>query len=150
MPRAMTAFFFDAFVLSSMSLLFSTDFRAFVANIKFVLSVVFQPAKNRAWTWWSCARRASPTFSSARAYFSRAIARGSSLAPVGCVSTSNCDPARDARAMAWLKVLGCGLVDGGAVNAAPACFGEEALERRVTLSEMDLPRSVKDSRMFGG
>jgi hypothetical protein len=52
--------------------------------------------------------------------------------------------------MAWLKVLGCGFVDGGAVNAAPASFGEDALDRRVTFSEMDLPRSVKDSRIFGG
>ena len=47
MPRAMTAFFLDAFVLSSKSLLFSTDFRAFAANVKFVLSVVFHPARNR-------------------------------------------------------------------------------------------------------
>jgi hypothetical protein len=36
------------------------------------------------------------------------------------------------------------------VNAAPASLGEEALDRRETLSEMDLPRSVNDSRMFGG
>ena len=47
MPRAMSAFFLDAFVLSSRSLLFSTDFRAFAANIKFVLSVVFHPARKR-------------------------------------------------------------------------------------------------------
>ena len=36
------------------------------------------------------------------------------------------------------------------MNAAPASLGEEALERSETLSEMDLPMSEKDSRMFGG
>lgn len=35
--------------------------------------------------------------------------------------------------MAWLKVLGCGFSDGGAVKAAPASAALEALERRLTL-----------------
>lgn len=52
--------------------------------------------------------------------------------------------------MAWLKVLGWGLADGGAVKAACASAGEPALESRPTLSEMLRPRSPKDSRMFGG
>lgn len=62
----------------------------------------------------------------------------------------SCELANEARAMAWLKVLGCGLADGGAVMAAWASPGLEACERRVTFSEMLRPRSVKDSRMLGG
>ena len=52
--------------------------------------------------------------------------------------------------MAWLKVLGCGLADGGAVKACEASVALDALDRRVTLSEMLRPRSPKDSRMLGG
>ena len=52
--------------------------------------------------------------------------------------------------MAWLKVLGWGLAEGGAVNAAWASDALDALERRPTLSEMLRPRSPKDSRMLGG
>lgn len=58
--------------------------------------------------------------------------------------------AREARAIAWLKVLGCGFAEGGAVRAACASPGDEAWERSVTFSEMVRPRSLKDSRMFGG
>ena len=52
--------------------------------------------------------------------------------------------------MAWLKVLGCGLAEGGAVKACWTSAGELALPRRLTLSVMVRPRSLKDSRMFGG
>jgi hypothetical protein len=52
--------------------------------------------------------------------------------------------------MAWLKVLGWGLAEGGAVKAAWASAGEDAFDRRPTLSEMERPRSPKDSRMLGG
>jgi hypothetical protein len=49
-----------------------------------VFSVVFQPAKKRDWICASWARRASPTRSMARAYFSRAAAKGSSPGPACC------------------------------------------------------------------
>jgi len=91
-----------------------------------VFNVVLHPARNLDWISWSCERRASPTLSSAKAYFSSAVANGSSVALDDCVSWSSCEPAREARAMAWLKVFGCGLADGGAVNAADACEGVEA------------------------
>jgi len=52
--------------------------------------------------------------------------------------------------MAWLKVFGCGLADGGAVKAACASAGLEACDRSETFSEMLFPRSVKDSWMLGG
>ena len=57
----------------------------------------------------------SPTFSDAKAYFSSAVARGSSPCEL-CARVW--EPAREARAIAWLKVLGCGLAEGGAVRAA--------------------------------
>lgn len=57
---------------------------------------------------------------------------------------------REARAMAWLKVFGWGFAEGGAVKAAWASAGDEALESRPTLSEILRPRSPKDSRMLGG
>ena len=62
----------------------------------------------------------------------------------------SCEPDKEARAMAWLKVLGWGLAEGGAVKAACASAGEEAWERRLTFSLMVRPRSLKDSRMLGG
>ena len=43
-----------------------------------------------------------------------------------------CEPDSDARAMAWLKVLGCGFAEGGAVMAAWASDALLALERRLT------------------
>jgi len=43
-----------------------------------------------------------------------------------------CEPDREARAMAWLKVLGCGFAEGGAVMAACASEALEALLRRLT------------------
>lgn len=52
--------------------------------------------------------------------------------------------------MAWLKVFGWGLAEGGAVKAAWASDGDVALERRWTFSLMVRPRSLNDSRMFGG
>lgn len=52
--------------------------------------------------------------------------------------------------MAWLKVLGCGFALGGAVRAAWASAGDDACERRLTLSVMVRPRSLNDSRMLGG
>ncbi len=66
------------------------------------------------------------------------------------VWTSSWLPAREARAMAWGKVLGWGFALGGAVRAAWASLGEVAWERRLTLSVMVRPRSLKDSRMLGG
>ena len=71
-----------ALTASRSNLEFSTLFLARVANIRLVLRVVFHPAKNLLWIWASWASLASPTRSSARAYFSKAVARGSSLAPV--------------------------------------------------------------------
>jgi len=150
MPRPITALFFAAFVASSDSLLFSTALRAFVANWMFVFNVVFHPARNRAWICWSCANRASPTFSSASAYFSRACASWSSPAPDGFVCCRSCEPAIEARAIAWLNVFGCGFVDGAAVSACCASAGLDAWESSVTFSEMLRPRSVNDSRIFGG
>lgn len=133
-----------AFVASSPS-------RARVANIRFVFNVVLHPARNRCWIWASCAKRASPTFSEARAYFSNAVARGSSPEDEeGWVWLRSWEPEREARAMAWGKVLGWGLADGGAVSAAWASAGEEAWDRSWTLSVMVRERSVKDSRMLGG
>ena len=52
--------------------------------------------------------------------------------------------------MAWEKVLGWGFALGGAVKAAWASPGVLACERRLTLSVMVRPRSLKDSRMLGG
>ena len=52
--------------------------------------------------------------------------------------------------MAWLKVFGCGFAEGGAVIAAWASAGLEALESSETLSVMLRPRSPNDSRMLGG
>ena len=136
-------------VASRLSLEFSTFLRARVANWILVLSVVLQPAKKRLWIWASCARRASPTFSLAMAYFSRAVASGSSLEPV-CSEVSMCEALRAVRATAWLKVLGWGFAEGGATRAAWASAGEVALERRLTFSETVRPRSVTDSRMLAG
>ena len=121
-------FIFDL-AASSPNLEFSTPRRALVANIKFVLSVVLHPAKNRCWICASCAKRASPTLSDARAYFSSAAARGSSKEE-GWVWVSRWEPAREARAMAWGKVFGWGLEVVGAVIAAPASAGDVAVERR--------------------
>jgi len=59
-------------------------------------------------------------------------------------------PAREARAMAWLKVFGAGFVAGAAVRAAWASEAEEAVLRSFTLSETVRERSVKDSWMLGG
>jgi hypothetical protein len=136
-----------ALIESSIRRAFSTFLRAFAANIKFVFRVVFHPARNRDWICASWARRASPTFSSARAYFSSALASGSSVSEL-CARV--CEPASEARAIAWLKVLGCGFAEGGAVRAAWASAGELACERSVTLSLIVRPRSLKDSRMLGG
>ena len=47
-----------AFVASRLSLEFSTPFLARDANIRFVFSVVLQPAKNLDWICASCAKRA--------------------------------------------------------------------------------------------
>lgn len=105
-----------AFVASRLNLEFSTLLLALVANIKFVFRVVLHPAKNLDWICLSWAKRASPTCSDARAYFSRAVERGSSPAPVW-VSFKSWEPAREARAIAWLNVLGWGFADGGAVKA---------------------------------
>lgn len=44
----------------------------------------------------------------------------------------DCEPASEARAMAWGKVLGWGFADGGAVKAAWASAAELALLRRLT------------------
>lgn len=136
-----------ALIESSMSREFSTFLRALVANIRFVLSVVFHPARKRDWICASCARRASPTFSRASAYFSSAVASGSSPGVFWAISW---EPASEARAMAWLKVFGWGLAEGGAVRAAWASAGEVAWERSWTFSLIVRPRSLKDSRMLGG
>jgi hypothetical protein len=85
----------------------------------------------------------------ARAYFSRADARGSSPEPVCCWCRAWLE-AREARAMAWGNVLGWGLAEGGAVRAAWASAGEVAEERRVTFSDTVRPRSWKVSLIFGG
>jgi hypothetical protein len=114
-----------------------------------VLRVVFQPARKRLWIWASWPRRASPTRSEARAYFSRAVARGSSPVPVWCWCSSWLLD-RLARASAWLKVLGWGLAEGGATRAAWASAGEVALDRRWTFSLTVRPRSPKVSLMLGG
>lgn len=118
----------------------STFLRARVANIRLVFNVVLQPAKNLVWIWASCARRASPTRSEASAYFSRAVASGSSPAPV-CCWWSSWELAKLARAMAWLNVFGWGFALGGAVKAACASAGVDAVERRWTLSLTVRPRS---------
>lgn len=81
------------------------------------------------------------------------------------------EPARQARAMAWEKVFGWGLAEGGAVRAAWASAALPALLRRPTcqrersrqllyliawtyewstFSLMLLPRSWKLSFTFGG
>ena len=138
-----------ALVASRLNREFSTALRARVANWMLVLSVVLQPARKRLWIWASWASRASPTFSLAIAYFSRAVARGSSLELV-CSEVSMCDELRAARAMAWLNVLGWGFAEGGAVRAAWASAGDVALESRLTFSETVRPRSLKDSRMLAG
>ena len=79
-----------AFVASSPNLAFSTPLLALVANIRLVFNVVLQPAKNLCWICWSCAKRTSPTFSLAKAYFSKAVANGSSsLVEEGLVWMSN-------------------------------------------------------------
>jgi hypothetical protein len=97
------------------------------------LSVVLQPARKRDWIFSSWSRRASPTFSCAMANFSRPCERGSgSVEPCGVAVAMSWEPARAARAMAWGKVLGWGLADGGAVRAAWASAALEALERRLT------------------
>lgn len=114
-----------------------------------VLSVVLQPARNLLWIWASCASRASPSFSLAMANFSRAVASGSSPAPE-CSPCSVCELLMAARATAWLKVLGCGFAEGGAVSAAWASAGEVAAERSWTFSPTVRPRSLKDSRMLVG
>lgn len=145
-PRA--AAFLRALIESSDRRAFSTLRRALVANVRLVLSVVFHPARKRDWICASCASRASPTFSSASAYFSSAVARGSSRSGVVCAISW--DPASAARAIAWLKVLGCGFADGGAVSAACASAGEVAWDSSWTFSLMVRPRSLKDSRMLGG
>lgn len=140
--------FFD-FAASSPNLEFSTPRLALVANMMFVFSVVVHPAKNRCWICASCAKRASPTFSEASAYFSNAVARGSSAAE-GEDWVRTWEPVRDARAIAWEKVFGWGLVLGGAIKAAPASAGEVAVDRRWTFSVMVRLRSEKDSRILGG
>lgn len=45
------------------------------------------------------------------------------------------EPAKQARAIAWEKVFGWGLADGGAVRAAWASLAEDALERRFTYKQ---------------
>ena len=148
MPRAPPVLPLDL-AASRPSRALSTPRRARVANIKFVFSVVLQPAKNRCWICASCAKRASPTFSEARAYFSSAVASGSS-APEAELCVNCCAPAKEARAIACANVFGWGLVADGAVRAAPASAGEEAVERRWTFSVMVRLRSVNDSRILGG
>jgi len=130
-----------AFAASSNSLEFSTLFLARVANIKLVFRVVLHPARNRLWICESWASLASPTRSLAKAYFSSAVARGSSPAPEFCCCKSWL-LARLARAIAWLNVLGCGFADGGAVRAAWASEGDVAVDRRWTFSETVRPRSL--------
>ena len=61
-----------------------------------------------------------------------------------------CEPANDARAIAWLKVFGCGLALGAAVSAACASAGLEACDSSVTLSVIVRDRSPSDSPIFGG
>jgi hypothetical protein len=85
----------------------------------------------------------------ARAYFSRAAARGSSPEPA-CCWCRVWELASEARAIACGKVLGWGLAEGGAVRAAWASAGDVAEESRVTFSETVRPRSWKVSLMFGG
>jgi len=83
------------------------------------------------------------------AYFSSAVASGSSPAPVCCW----CRVwllARLARAIACGNVLGCGFAVGGAVRAAWASAGDAAEERRVTFSLTVRPRSWKVSLILGG
>ena len=69
-------------------------------------------------------------------YFARAAPKWS------CVPRSS-EPAREARARAWERVLGGCLVPF--TRAAWASAAEEAVERLVTFSEMVLPKSTKDS-----
>jgi len=138
-----------AFAASSISLEFSTLFLARVANMRLVFRVVLQPAKNRLWICASCARRASPTRSLAKAYFSRAVARGSSPAPVCCCCRSWL-LARLARAIAWGKVLGCGFAEGGAVRAAWASAGVVAAVRSWTFSLTVRERSPRDYIALAG
>ncbi|KAK5624441.1 hypothetical protein RRF57_000157 [Xylaria bambusicola] len=128
---------------------FSTALRARVANVKLVFKVVFHPAKNLLWICASCARRASPTRSWASAYFSSAVAIGSSPAPVCCWWRS-WELAKLARAIAWLNVFGWGLADGGAVKAACASAGVDADDRSWTFSLTVRPRSWKVSLILGG
>jgi hypothetical protein len=135
------------FAASSNNLEFSTLLRALVENIKLVLRVVFHPAKKRAWICASCDSLASPTCSLARAYFSSAVASGSSPAPECCCCRSWL-LAREARATAWAKVLGCGLATGGAVRAAWASAAVVAVERSWIFSLTLRPRSVMFSRML--
>ena len=67
------------------------------------------------------------------ASFSRPEASGSSVVlPCGVAVAMDWEPERQARAMAWEKVLGWGFAEGGAVIAACASEAEEALERRET------------------
>ena len=138
-----------AFVASKLSRAFSTALRARCANIKFVFSVVLQPARKRLWICASWARRASPTFSLAMAYFSSAVVSGSSPAPAWSADRM-CELFSAARAMAWLNVLGCGFAAGGAVSAAWASAGEVADDSRCTFSDTVRPRSLKDSRILVG
>lgn len=77
------------------------------------------------------------------------MASGSSPAPV-CCWCSVWLLARDARAMAWAKVLGWGFAEGGAVRAAWASAGDVAEESSWTFSLTVRPRSVKVSLMLRG
>lgn len=54
------------------------------------------------------------------------------------------EPAREARARAWERVLG-GCLETGLVRAAWASAAEDAEERLVTFSEIVFPKSTKDS-----
>ena len=54
------------------------------------------------------------------------------------------EPAREARASAWERVLG-GCFVAGLVSAAWASAALDAEERLDTFSEIVLPRSTKDS-----
>ena len=126
--------------------------RARVAKAMPVLSVVVQPARNRLWICASWARRASPTRSAASAYRSSAAASGSSRAAPACCCCccSTWLLASAARAAAWLKVLGCGLAEGGADSAACASAGVVADPSRETFSLTVRPRSWNVSLMLGG
>jgi len=131
-------FFAFAFAASSESLAFSTFLRALAAKLRLVLRVVVKAALKRDTICASCCRRASPTFSEASAYFSRAVARGSE-------GSRRCAEESEARPRAWLKVFGAVLVPGF-VKAACASAAEEADARCWTFSETLRERSTKDSR----